>query len=426
MKSALRQVACRGCETLNSLDSKFCKNCGQELHADDRQSALEQNRLFVQEGFKALNESRVQEAILIAKNAIEHDSTCVEGYSLLGESRERDHDFPSALSAYEKCVELEPTSSVHKLKIEHLKNLIAADTLYVRQAPTKRLATVAGLSAFALVACVGSAIALSLRDPLADKPQTGMGQQDLVSKAPEQPTDKPSLEQKPTPEQAKPEEQKQPEQAQEQPQPQPEPERAARQPKLPPARPANNDGGDATGFTPVRPNVIPEGASAQLPDPRNTTANPTRPKIDEDPEPVNTTTTPPVKPNPTGTAAVKPDKPRTSIVQITPSKGSTNNGGGTSTPAGGGGVEALTRSAQQAFISGHYEEAISLYQRALGAGAPTGRTHQRIAMAYERLGRKADAISAYQRAISAYEGSDSGSAKDAADACRRAVEALRG
>jgi len=445
MKSTLRQVACRGCETLNTLDSKFCKNCGTQLHEDDRNSALEQNRLFVQEGFKALNESRIQEAVLIAKNAIEHHSDCVEGYSLLGEARERDHDFPAALAAYEKALELEPTSSVHKLKIENLKQLIATDTLTVRRAPTKRFAVLAAASSVVVVACVGSAIALSMKDSFNAKSQTGMGTGD-TNKVPVTATPQPGDQQQ------KPEGEGQPQAPTTDPktatqkpadQPKDQPDDSAdesdnsaatpnprNKPVLPPAT-RRHTASNPSDFAPAQVN-IPDGGIPVLPNPGKTG----RPTVDDDPAPDSgTQTTPPVqqgKPtnptNPTNstTPNVKPDpkKGRKPIVQITPSKndGGGNSGGGET----GGGHESILKNAQQAFIAGQYESAVSLYQRAVSSGAPAGRCYQRMGMAYERLGRKADAISSYQRAISSYEASGSSAGHDAAEACRRAIEALRG
>jgi len=150
----------------------------------------------------------------------------------------------------------------------------------------------------------------------------------------------------------------------------------------------------------------------------NTTPDPTAPKLDPDPEP-NATADPPAK--------------RPSIVKISPSKGGgTNLGGSTTiTPPGNSPQEAetLVRVARQNFLAGDYNRAADAYAKALRAGADKGSTNQRLAQCFEKLGRKEEAIQAYQRAINGFEGrsgADRQRAATAIESCKQAMKLLQG
>ena len=80
------------------------------------------------------------------------------------------------------------------------------------------------------------------------------------------------------------------------------------------------------------------------------------------------------------------------------------HGGGSETttptePAEGNGVQALTKTAAQAFLSQRYGPAASAYERAISAGGDGASLYERLGQCYERLGRKSDAVSAYERGL---------------------------
>jgi tetratricopeptide (TPR) repeat protein len=127
------------------------------------------------------------------------------------------------------------------------------------------------------------------------------------------------------------------------------------------------------------------------------------------------------------------------VVEIRPSAGSEQSGksGGGSEPVAPDSpdartsAEVLIRTARDAFVRGDYGRASDAYEKALARGASRGSTNQRLAQCYERLGRKGDAIAAYERAVAAYQsqlagGGDNSRIQAALDSSRQALKNLRG
>jgi tetratricopeptide (TPR) repeat protein len=77
---------------------------------------------------------------------------------------------------------------------------------------------------------------------------------------------------------------------------------------------------------------------------------------------------------------------------------------------------------------GNHAKAADAYEKALALGASPASTNQRLAQCYVKLNRKADAIKAYERAITAFERMDQNDIRVQAmlDACRAELKDLRG
>jgi tetratricopeptide (TPR) repeat protein len=95
-------------------------------------------------------------------------------------------------------------------------------------------------------------------------------------------------------------------------------------------------------------------------------------------------------------------------------------------------VSTLVSVAQDHFLKGEFDLAASAYEQALRAGASPGSTNQRLGQCYTKLGRKQDAIQAYERAVAAYRAQKASGTGDAellensAAVCEQAIKVLRG
>ncbi|MBL8049153.1 MAG: tetratricopeptide repeat protein [Chthonomonas sp.] len=423
MKSAHRIVHCVHCDLGNTLDSAFCRKCGQPLDPKAIEAAKERNRDLVKEGMKAVAEGRLAEGVLVAQSALEVDENCIEAWALLGEARERDRDYPAALTAYTKLAELDPASTVYPIKIEHLNLLLSQESLSVPSKGPNRAA--AALTAVAATLIVGSAgIGLAwIQENRQEQPKTTTTQVASNQTRPTttegidaslgQPTAQPAA--KPQPDVAQPAAT-----TDTTPDPRRNPETATRinAGTRPNSLPTGRGDSRDSGFEPITPDVriepsTPIANSRPNPGPSVNIQSGT---VDEDPStgPAPKANTEPVK---------KPTRPP--VYEIKPSANQRPTMGGSqpiktnSTP----GTDPF-KQAQEAFIAGRYESAVGLYQRALAAGGPAGRIYQRLGQCYERIGRKVDAIESYEKAISIFEASGGNSA--ALSACKQAVQVLRG
>lgn len=421
MKSAHRIVNCAHCDRGNTLDSAFCRKCGQPLDPIALETARERNRDLVKEGMKAVAEGRLAEGVLVAQSALEVDDSCVEAWALLAEARERDRDYPSALTAYTKLAELDPTSTVYPIKIEHLNLLLAQESLAtVAPTPNRRIATLGAVAAALFVGATGIGVAYvqqqsepttkatptqtaSLTNPTA-KFENGAGVETSLGKTVEQgnsnqspdlttqTADKPQTSNTPDVRRT----------------PVAPTNFGSRPGSLPSARP-----GEDEGFKPISPDVRIEPSPAPGPEPKVRVNSDT---VDEDPS------TGPAPKSDNVAPEKKPNRPP--VYDIQPSKNNKPTLGGSQPIKDSTSGKDTFSQAQDAFIAGRYESALSLYHKALGSGGPAGRIYQRIGQCNERLGRKVDAIEAYEKAISIFEGSGGSSA--ALSACKQAVQVLRG
>jgi tetratricopeptide (TPR) repeat protein len=117
------------------------------------------------------------------------------------------------------------------------------------------------------------------------------------------------------------------------------------------------------------------------------------------------------------------------IVDVRPSagQGSTTNSNVTAEDRGAQ-IDSLIRVAREKQAVGDWARAADAYEKALALGASPASTNQRLAQCYEKLGKKAEAIKAYERAITAFEKLDPNDVRVQAqlDSCRQALKLLRG
>jgi len=116
------------------------------------------------------------------------------------------------------------------------------------------------------------------------------------------------------------------------------------------------------------------------------------------------------------------------IVDVRPSQNNGTGGNNVTAEDRGAQIDTLIRVAREQQIMGNWAKAADAYEKALALGASPASTNQRLAQCYEKLGRKADAIKAYERAIQAFERLDQNDVRvqTQIDACRQALKLLRG
>ncbi len=431
-------VICTKCQTRNSLDSAFCKHCGAEMDAAEVSAEKQKVEELVGEGFRLFNEGRVDEARLIAQKALEDLPDYTNALSLMGMCHERAGELNEALTCYEKIVEINPDSSLDKIKITQLRNAMAAK-LIEAPAPSRGRAAVGAIAATLLVISSGIALAGFISSRQDNKPQ--------ASNTPVQQQQQPLGLQQPNNQQT----QQDPQQGNNSAQ-QPNNQQTQQNPQQ-----GNNGGGTQTA--PIRPN----GGVGEMPN-------------------VNTGLQPlPIDPNKLGVEGPGQNNPGNTLGtqnQNTSGNGggnSGNNGGNNPTNTGGGTVdpnapdldspkppkkrgvieikvenapansggsqpvegnspnqkEALLQTARQQYLTGKYDQAARTYEQALRAGADPATTNQRLGQCYEKTGRNSDAIQAYARAVQAAQsqmssGGNRERLQNLIDACQQALQVLRG
>ena len=413
-------VSCKQCNILNSLDSAFCKKCGATLDPIDIAIASEKLATMVADGNRLFADGRTEDALMVADTAIASNPSSAAAVSLKGMCLERKGMIAEALECFERVVELQPDSTLDRLKVNDLKNILVVEKFEVKQAPNRRLAAVAALAVIVLFVSVGAIVAklnqkgteidpklLAMNTPSNDVKTFG----DLASQTP---ANQPLA------------------------QPQNQPDNAAPSPLQNPVNdPANRPtqrenlnlprytgGGmprpDESGISGQIGPVRVEIPSGGLPSATNTSRPPTSQPLTRDPDP---TTIEPPKIDPTTT--VDPPKNDPGIIEIEVSKNSgkpANNGGGEVAPTGNG-RQALIATARSQMMSGNYSAAANTYERALRAGADSASTNQRLGQCYAQMGRNGDAVAAYNRAAAAFEKAGN---SQGAEACRQAVKVLGG
>lgn len=415
-------VACKKCLTENSLDSLFCRHCGEAIAGDERLEAKQKHEQLISEGYRIFNEGRTAEALLVAESTLAEDSRSTSALSLKGMCHERVGELAEALAAYERVVELNPDSALDKIKVTHLRQSISGKTLAEPVSAPRGKALLGAAAAVVLVVAVGVAIAsngstptrvaMTTVDPLTGTTDTFAGselQQPAGNQAAGQET-----------------------QAVTQPKPQPSP---SQQPSsggtvVPPPASGYRYGG-------TRPSVLPQVGGSELEGaigPRPVTLAPPK-NIQLTPEPsrgAEEGPDPKVGGPVTGNGIDVSAKPveEQPIIEIKVSNPRPNTPGGSTPISDDNGAEALLKTANQQFLLGRFSQAASTYESALRAGASSGSTNQRIAQSYANLGNRDAAAAAYKRAISSYEASlsrgESPRTRSALESCRQALKVLGG
>lgn len=426
----MSMVICSHCQTANSLDSHFCKQCGKEVPESERQEAQARLAELISEGFKAFSEGRTEEALLIAENALGSEPSNANALSLKGMCFERNKRYAEALECFEQVVRQNPDSALDRIKVTHLRNTISARLVEEPQAPDKRRILLASISATVLVVASGIAIGgfANWGNPPSDKrtaelskPQPNPFDLDSRLAAGGASSNSNSGETQAT---------------------------------QPPG--AAGSGGESTGSS------LPAPSGRQMPDIGGSQTPPWQPPdlgagVVVRPEGSipgstgggssggGTGTLPNVGGATGGNSGSngRPDSldpgfgvqspPDTGIIDIKVTKPDVAGGGQSVDPqTSRNQAEALLRTARDMFLAGKFADAARTYESALRAGADPASTNQRLAQCYAKLGRKTDAISAYTKAIAAYESQIAGGSgngpvlKASLDACKQSLLVLRG
>lgn len=374
------------------------------------------NAELIAEGRKLLTEGRLDEARLVAQSALEANPSDPDAWSLSGDNHERAGDLAQALEAHERVVQLREDSTLDRIRVQHLRQLIAAKALEAPSAPRRGPMIAAAVAAVVLVGSLGAGLALMQTGGVAEPTRTPQNSGLTASNAPQSPPggfQGTSMN----------------------PPPSSPPDPAAR---LDPAAIRPDPRGPGASAQAMRPNP---GGTLPLPSPGGGTVSlgGDRPLPVEPPP--NIQVTPERSPGPSPTTGPDPNLDRPEVAQpqgpgrieIRPSQGGSTTHGGSDTVAvqpSANRAQALVQTARELFRLGNFGQAADAYEKAVEAGANDGATLQRLAQCYERLGRKGDAAGAYDRAIRAYEAelrkSASARAQSGLEACRQALRLLQG
>jgi tetratricopeptide (TPR) repeat protein len=413
-------LICPKCQSKNSVDSKFCKSCGLSLPEELSQQAHEEIESLLQEGYKAFNDGRVDEAKLIAQNVLESSPEHVSALSLKGMCLEREGALAESLEVFEKVVALNPDSTLDKIKVQQLRNSLTAQVLHTPE-PNRKLALAGAFAAVALVVASGFAIASFRPQPAANDK---LASNQVVTDPNLQPfnasTGAPIDEKKDETEAgtSTPTQQGNPQGS---------------------TGPAGNTGGQVI----QRPSGFSGGT--QLPNVNGPIA-PVQPNVNIVPNnpPTNNSNSNPNQGNNGGSGSqnnggnedidppVNDPKPNNdgSIVIGNVRKPNTI-GGSTSVEDRPTALTALMQAARQNVLLKKYDAAAKCYEQALEKGGDPASINQRLAQCYANLGRRAEAAQAYERAISAFEnrikgGADTELNRAGLEACRQALKTLQG
>lgn len=415
-------LICPDCQAKNSVDSQFCKSCGKAIPADVAGEAKKKLDELEAEGYKALNEGRSGEAILIAENVLSEAPESLSALSLKGMSLEREGRLTEALETYEKVVGLNPDSALDRIKVQHLRNSLTAQTLYAPE-PDRPRAMLAAVAATVLVLSIGAIGAMYLNPGIKKGP-------DVAQKE------------------------------------------ATGSNSVPQGFPLNAGGADTgkkeatdtgttggatgqangttTGGVP-NPGPLTRPSGTGLPNVDGTGGGnfPVRPEITIEPT-GNTTgggnggttgggTNPgkgPDEIDPGVDGGKKPNETKPTenpgIINIQVSGGpKTSDGGSKPVDGNGGGLTALLAAARDQMMLGKYDQAAQSYNRALNMGGDAAMINQRLGQCYRNLGKTSEAVTAFRNAITAIEGrisrgGDAAKLQPQLDACKQELKLLGG
>lgn len=368
---------------------------------------------MVHDAQRLFSEGRYDEASMVATAILESDPYCVNALAIKGDCHERLGEYAQALACYKDILKVEPDSQLDKIRVARLEKIVSSGDIEIGKPDSRRRSALgAAIAAAILLVSSGSALILAAQNESADN-----GAQTIDS---DQATSAPFYTVPLVPGNGN---------------------YAPRQQDAPQDPAYDGLPNYDTNGRQISPLIQPGSGQQGLSDsvlrdaPRynapgagdENEVEPVRPNIGNgyfngagtsgDPDPkVNGGT----KPKEDG---------RNMIVDVRPSAGSGNStSGNVQVDDRAVRVETLIRVAREQQVLGDYAKAADAYEKALALGASPASTNQRLAQCYEKLGRKADAIKAYERAITAFEKLDQNDERvlSQLEACRAALKLLRG
>lgn len=415
---SVSMISCKQCGTHNSLDSTFCRKCGngfEEIEIQDGRAKLE---ALTVEGNLAFHEGRTDEALAVAENVLLSDPNAVSALWLKAICHERRDEIAHALECADRIVELNPDSDLDKIRRNQLRAKLASQ-LHVEK-PDRRIALVGAVAACVLVLCVGALAANMAR---ADRTPTDS------SVAQNQPQN--TLLNTPT-------NQTQTDEAQ-------TPNQGSGQPNQNTgASPASGSGSLGVGDVPpiqsrpgsnYQPNIDPPKVESgtTLPQVQGgigpVTIDPNVMIVPKENKPPQKGTSDDPKPDTTmsNEGVVADNAADQGEIDIRLSSGSGPKAGSDSN-----GVKSQSLTANNAFELGNYRQAASLFEQAIRNGGDPVSLNQRLGQTYERLGQLGEAKEAYRRAVQAGESAlasgrgNPDRISSALDSCKAALRKLGG
>jgi tetratricopeptide (TPR) repeat protein len=371
---------------------------------------------MVHDAQRLFSEARYDEALMVSTAILENDPYCVNALAIKGDCHERLGEYAQALECYRDILKVEPDSQLDRIRVARLEKIVSSGEIEIGPPNTRRRTALgAAVAAAVLLVSSGSALILAAQNSSTDPgPQLTN-----VDSAASQPfTSVPLV-----------------------------PGNSGYAPRYQDA-PQNQDleglesfanSGQISPLTRqgdtqrLAPGVLPDVPRGQY-DPNATS------RVDPDGviEPVRpnfgsgtgtSRSGPPGDPDPKvvgGTTGGSDG--RNMIVDVRPSKIGDPTTGNTQVEDRAIRIDSLIRVAREQQVLGDYAKAADAYEKALELGASPASTNQRLAQCYVKLNKKAEAIKAYERAITAFEKLDQNDIRvqTQLDACRAELRALRG
>lgn len=360
------------------------------------------------DGRRLMAERRLDDAQMVAAELVASLPDDAEVHAFLGDVMDELGRTEEAVAAYERAVAINPESQLDRIRLVQLRRKLENTDFDVAEPVRRRRMNVPALAAGSvLMACVISAIVLARGADNTTVAMAPAGEQVLESRPFNPPPPVSNSQPMQVPNNAtranQPDEVVVTNPTSPLSQPVRIPGSTNQQPGLGQIQPDN-------GFSPLSPNVTISPNQPTGP----TNIAEAQPLGDPDPIPE------------------KKDPPKNDpgVVEITSSNGSSGvgNSEGVSQEDRMRG-EALYQAARESYTLGDNARAADLFNQAIRAGYVNGGTYHRLAKCYQNLGRRADAIKAYERAVALYEQSQTSNPelrRRNIEECRQAIRILQG
>lgn len=409
---SLEMLVCEECLAKNTLDGRFCRQCGTELPEDLREEMKAEAEKLLIDGRQLLNDGRTDEARLVADAVLEIDPGCANALALKGDVFEKEGLFAEALEAYQRVAEVRPDHAMDRIRIAHIEKLVAAEEIAVEEPVGNRKGVLLVAAAGVLLLSVSAVLFMVSSQPKTDTSGWVVSNEQATGFTEIDPTLVPTV------------------------------PGAVSSPE-PSAQPTTESTTAITHDSPARRGGFvqtrPDSGFVRAGSPSELGNAPFTPPVNlepwQNPQPNTNTATARPADEVEGATLGAPEQPTEKeddpgVIEIRTKPQEQGNNPGASS-GGAQTAEELIQKARNLYIQENYSGAAAAYEQAIDKGATSGATYQRLAQCYEKLGRRGDAIKNYRKAVAAFDrqisrGSDSSSIRAAKESCERAISALGG